>query len=70
MYVLETLNKSSLDLPPPAIVRGEQLNFHADLSKIRPLAEVDDGFDASSLLCSYFSVNSKAGSPVFSLEVT
>ncbi|OIV98180.1 hypothetical protein TanjilG_11577 [Lupinus angustifolius] len=68
VYILESVNKSSLDLPPPAVVQGGELDFHVDLSKIRPLAAIDDGFDASSLLCSYFSVNSKAGSPAFSIE--
>ncbi|XP_061351264.1 probable Ufm1-specific protease [Gastrolobium bilobum] len=68
VYILETLNKTSLDLPPPAIIRGAELDFGTDLSKIRPLAEGDDGFDASSLACSYFSMNNKAGSPVFSVE--
>lgn len=70
MYVLETLNKTSTDQPPPAIIRGVQLDFQTDLSKIRPLAKSDDGFDASSLPCSYFSINSKAGLLDFSMEVT
>lgn len=69
VYLLETFNKTSPDLPPPAIIRGVQLDFCADLSKIRPLTKGDDGFDASSLLCSYFSNKSKAGSEVFSVEV-
>lgn len=68
VYLLETFNKTSPDLPPPAIIRGVQLDFCADLSKIRPLTKGDDGFDASSLLCSYFSNKSKAGSEVFSVE--
>ena len=70
MYLLESLNKASLDQPPPVVIRGGQLDFRADLSKMRPLAEGDDGFDASSPSCSYFSISSKAGSPIFSVEVT
>ncbi|WVZ19836.1 hypothetical protein V8G54_007158 [Vigna mungo] len=68
VYMLETTNKTSLDIPLPVIIRGVQLDFYADLSKIKTLAEDDDGSDASSLSCSYFSNRSKAGSPVFSAE--
>ena len=68
--MLETSNKTSQDIPPPVIIRGVQLDFYADLSKIKTLAEDDDGSDASSLSCSYFSIGCKAGSPVFSAEVT
>ncbi|KAJ1403243.1 Peptidase C78, ubiquitin fold modifier-specific peptidase 1/ 2 [Sesbania bispinosa] len=67
VYILETLNKTSMDVPAPAIIRGVQLDLHTNLSKTR-LAKGDDGFDASSLSCSYFSLNSKAGSPAFSAE--
>jgi len=65
--MLETLSKTSLDKPPPAIVRGIQLDFHTDLSKTKHLVEGDAGYDASSLSCSYFSINSKTA---FSMEVT
>ncbi|ESW09966.1 hypothetical protein PHAVU_009G170100 [Phaseolus vulgaris] len=68
VYMLETSNKTSQDIPPPVIIRGVQLDFYADLSKIKTLAEDDDGSDASSLSCSYFSIGCKAGSPVFSAE--
>lgn len=68
--MLETTNKTSLDIPLSVIIRGVQLDFYADLSKIKTLAEDDDGSNASSLSCSYFSNHSKAGSPVFSAEVT
>ncbi|XP_047179332.1 probable Ufm1-specific protease [Vigna umbellata] len=68
VYMLETTNKTSLDIPLPVIIRGVQLDFYADLSKIKTLADDDDGSDASSLSCSYFSNRSKAGSPVFSAE--
>ncbi|TKY73594.1 Ufm1-specific protease [Spatholobus suberectus] len=68
VYMLETSNKTSQDIPPPVIIRGAQLDFYTDFSKIKPLAEGDDGFDASSLSCSYFSISSRAGSPVFSAE--
>ncbi|CAJ1974999.1 unnamed protein product [Sphenostylis stenocarpa] len=68
VYMLETSNKTSQDIPSPVIIRGVQLDFYADLSKIKPLAEDDEGSDASCLSCSYFSVGSKAGSPVFSAE--
>ncbi|MCI14200.1 putative Ufm1-specific protease-like, partial [Trifolium medium] len=67
VYMLETLSKTCPDQPPPAIVRGVQLDFHTDLSKTKPLAKGDEGSDASSLSCSYFSINNKA---VFSMEVT
>lgn len=67
--MLETLKKTSLEQPPPAIVRGVQLDFHTDISKIKLVAKDDDGFDASSLSCSHFSVNSKADSADFSMEV-
>lgn len=69
VYMLETSNKTSQDIPPPVIIRGVQLDFYADLSKIKTLAEDDDGSDASSLSCSYFSIGCKAGSPVFSAEI-
>ncbi|CAJ2644479.1 unnamed protein product [Trifolium pratense] len=65
VYMLETLSKTCPDQPPPAIVRGVQLDFHTDLSKTKPLAKGDEGSDASSLSCSYFSINNKA---VFSME--
>ncbi|KAH1112089.1 hypothetical protein GLYMA_04G191400v4 [Glycine max] len=68
VYMLEMSNKASRDISPPVIIRGVQLDFSTDLSKIKPLAEDDDGFNASSLSCSYFSISSKAGSPVFSAE--
>ncbi|KAH1126421.1 putative Ufm1-specific protease [Glycine max] len=68
VYLLETSNKASQDISPPVIIRGLQLDFSTDLSKIKALAEDDDGFDASSLSCSYFPISSKAGSPVFSAE--
>ncbi|XP_027339540.1 probable Ufm1-specific protease isoform X2 [Abrus precatorius] len=68
VYMLETSNKFSQDIPSPVIIRGLQLDFQTDLYKIKPLAEGDDGFDASSLSCSYFSISSKAGPPVFSAE--
>ncbi|KAG2399241.1 Ufm1-specific protease [Vigna angularis] len=68
VYMLETTNKTSLDIPLPVIIRGVQLDFYADLSKIKTLADDEDGSDASSLSCSYFSNRSKAGSPVFSAE--
>ncbi|XP_029130625.1 probable Ufm1-specific protease isoform X2 [Cajanus cajan] len=67
VYMLETSNKTSQDIPP-IIIRGLQLDFYTDLSKIKPLSEGEDGFSASSLSCSYFSISSKAGSPVFSAE--
>lgn len=66
MYILEVLSKTSPDHPPPAIVRGVQLDFQANLSKTKPLAKGDEGFDASSLFCSYFSINNKEA---FSIEV-
>ncbi|XP_058749103.1 probable Ufm1-specific protease [Vicia villosa] len=65
VYILEVLSKTSPDQPPPAIVRGVQLDFDTDLSKTKPLAKSDEGFDASSLSCSYFSFNNKAA---FSIE--
>ncbi|KHN07960.1 Putative Ufm1-specific protease [Glycine soja] len=68
VYLLETSNKASQDISPPVIIRGLQLDFSTDLSKIKALADDDDGFDASSLSCSYFPISSKAGSPVFSAE--
>lgn len=68
VYMLETSNKTSQDIPPAVIVRGVQLGSYTDLSKVKPLAEGDDGFDASSPSCSHFSVSGKAGSPVFSAE--
>lgn len=67
VYMLEASNKTSQDIPP-IIIRGLQLDFYTDLSKIKPLSEGEDGFSASSLSCSYFSISSKAGSPVFSAE--
>lgn len=70
VYMLETSNKTSQDIPPPVIIRGVQLNFDADLSKIKTLAEDNDDSDTSSPSCSYFSIGRKAGSPVFSAEVT
>ena len=70
VYLLETSNKASQDISPPVIIRGLQLDFSTDPSKIKALADDDDGFDASSLSCSYFPISSKAGSPVFSAEVT
>uniref|UniRef100_A0A0R0JIF4 Ufm1-specific protease n=1 Tax=Glycine max TaxID=3847 RepID=A0A0R0JIF4_SOYBN len=69
VYLLETSNKASQDISPPVIIRGLQLDFSTDLSKIKALADDDDGFDASSLSCSYFPISSKAGSPVFSAEL-
>lgn len=65
VYMLETLSKTSSDQPPPAIVRGVHLDFHTDLSKTKHLVEGDAGFDASSLSCSYFSINNKTA---FSME--
>lgn len=67
VYMLEASNKTYQDIPP-IIIRGSQLDFYTDLSKIKPLSEGEDGFSASSLSCSYFSISSKAGSPVFSAE--
>lgn len=64
--MLEALSKTCPDQPRPAIVRGAQLDFHTDLSKTKPLAKSDEGFDASSLSCSYFSLNNKTA---FSIEV-
>ncbi|KAL5076477.1 hypothetical protein RYX36_015461 [Vicia faba] len=65
VYMLEALSKTCPDQPPPAIVRGVQLDFHTDLSRTKPLAKGDEGFDASSLSCSYFTINNKAA---FSIE--
>jgi hypothetical protein len=65
--MLETLSNTCPDQSPPAIVRGAQLDFHTGLSKTKPLAKGDKGSDASSLSCSYFSINNKAA---FSVEVT
>ncbi|XP_057727116.1 probable Ufm1-specific protease isoform X2 [Arachis stenosperma] len=67
VYMLEALNKTSMDLPAPIVIRGGHLDFRADLSNIRPLAEGGDNFDVNSLPCSYFSVISK-GSSAFSVE--
>ncbi|KAK4264456.1 hypothetical protein QN277_025630 [Acacia crassicarpa] len=68
VYILETSSKASVDRPPRAIVRGVQLDFKTDLSKVWPLAVGGEGFDANSLSCSYFSMKSKAGSLIFSVE--
>ncbi|KAL2346987.1 hypothetical protein Fmac_000987 [Flemingia macrophylla] len=70
VYMLETSNRISQDIPPPIIIRGVQLDFCTDLSKIKPLSDgVDvEGLDGSSLSCSYFSISNKAGSPVLSAE--
>lgn len=69
VYILETSSKVSVDRPSRAIVRGLQLDFKTDLSKVWSLAVGGDGFDANSLSCSYFSMKSQAGSPIFSVEV-
>lgn len=67
--MLETLSNTSVAPPTPAIIRGVQLDFNTDLSKVRPLAVEDDGFDEKSLSCSYFSMKNKAGLPNLSVEV-
>ncbi|MED6124169.1 hypothetical protein PIB30_056579 [Stylosanthes scabra] len=67
VYMLEALNKTSMDLPAPIVIRGGHLDFRADLSNIRASAEGGDNFDVNSLPCSYFSVSSK-GSSGFSVE--
>ncbi|XP_054805421.1 probable Ufm1-specific protease isoform X2 [Prosopis cineraria] len=69
VYMLETSSKASVDQPPPAIIRGVQLDFNTDLSKAWPLAVGDDDYDSNSLSCSYFSLKSKAGIPIFSVEL-
>lgn len=69
VYMFKTSSKASVDQPPPAIIRGVQLDFNTDLSKVWPSVVGGDGFDANSLSCSYFSMKSKAGSPIFSVEV-
>ncbi|KAI4336260.1 hypothetical protein L6164_014806 [Bauhinia variegata] len=68
VYILERLNGTSVDSPPPAMIRGEQLDFHTDLATMKPVAEGDNDFDASSLSCSYFSIKSKAEVSTFSVE--
>ncbi|KAI4343667.1 hypothetical protein L6164_010988 [Bauhinia variegata] len=68
VYMFETLGGTSVYSPPPAIIRGEQLDFLTDLAKNKPVAEADDDFDASSLPCSYFSIKNKAGVSTYSVE--
>ncbi|KAJ7945771.1 Peptidase C78, ubiquitin fold modifier-specific peptidase 1/ 2 [Quillaja saponaria] len=68
VYIIETLSKASTDIPPPAIIRGEQLDLEQEILKIKPLAEGSQDTESKSLSCAHFCVKSKSGLPMFSVE--
>lgn len=70
VYIAETLNKASGDVPKPVVLRGKDLGFGADASNINRLPSADQVSHTKMLSCSHFFLNSKTGSAVNSAEVS
>jgi len=68
-YLAEAVNEPSTEAPRPVILRGVELDFHADLSNAISWESARES-DAKSLLpCSLFCSKSKDSSSLTSVEV-
>ncbi|KAK9278466.1 hypothetical protein L1049_028031 [Liquidambar formosana] len=67
-FMVETLNKTSAEVCCPVVLRGVELDFHADFSNVKLSAEDYQDSDAKFLPCAHFCLKSIPGPPVFSAE--
>lgn len=69
-YMVETVGKTSAEVPHPVVLHGSELDFSVGFSHIKPSNEAGQESDAKLVLCEHFCVNDKSGSPVYSAEVS
>ncbi|XP_023519229.1 probable Ufm1-specific protease [Cucurbita pepo subsp. pepo] len=65
VYAVESLYKNSTEDPCPVILRGSQMDFQINLSKIRHLNEGSQNADGMSFPCEHFCLKSKTESTTF-----
>lgn len=69
VYAVESLYKNSTEDPCPVILRGSQMDFQINLSKIRHLNEGSQNADGMSFPCEHFCLKSKTESTTFCSQV-
>ncbi|CAN6903632.1 unnamed protein product [Brassica oleracea] len=67
VYIAETLNKASGDVPKPVVLRGKDFGFGADASNINRLPAAEDQV-SDIISCSHLCLNSKPAAVVNSAE--
>nr|XP_004299176.2 PREDICTED: probable Ufm1-specific protease isoform X2 [Fragaria vesca subsp. vesca] len=67
-YLVETLSKTSSEVPQPVIIRGGDLDFDMNLSDVKLLGESGHDSYAKFLPCSHFCLESKKDSREYSAE--
>ncbi|XP_057472814.1 probable Ufm1-specific protease [Actinidia eriantha] len=68
IYMIETFNEPSTEVPRPVILHGVELDCHADLRNARLSSENAQEADAKSLACSHFCSKSEDFSSFTSIE--
>ena len=68
IYMIETFNEPSTELPHPVILRGVELDCHSDLRNARLSSENAQEADAKSLACLHFCSKSEDISSFTSIE--
>ena len=68
IYMIETFNEPSTEVPRPVILHGVELDCHADLRNARLSSENAQEADAKSLACLHFCSKSEDFSSFTSIE--
>uniref|UniRef100_A0A2N9F7T2 Ufm1-specific protease n=1 Tax=Fagus sylvatica TaxID=28930 RepID=A0A2N9F7T2_FAGSY len=68
VYMVETIRKTSAEVPRPLVLRGAELDFQTDLSNIKILGKEDQSSDPKFLPCAHFCLKRKPDSQRFSAE--
>ncbi|XP_031283525.1 probable Ufm1-specific protease [Pistacia vera] len=68
VYLVEALGQASSELPQPVILRGKDLDFGTNLSKMKLVGEAAEDLDRKDLSCAHFCLKSKSAPTIFSAE--
>lgn len=67
--MVESVGKTSAEVPQPVIIRGAEMDFSIGFSHIMLSKEGGQESDAKLVSCGHFCMNDKPGFPVYAAEV-